>query len=192
MPRAGLTPERVADEALTLLEREGEAALTLSRLAREVGVKPPSLYNHVGGIEDLRRSLRLRGLEELAAAMREAAVGLAGRSALHAAAHAYRRFARRNPGLYRLTLQATVEDDAELQAAGSRATEVASAVLAGYGVHGDDLVHAVRIVRSALHGFVSLECSGGFGLPHDADATFDRLVAYLDAGLRGPGDAAEE
>ena len=34
-------------------------------------------------------------------------------------------------------------------------------------------------LRSALHGFVSLETSGGFGLPVNIDHSFDRLVDAL-------------
>ena len=57
------------------------------------------------------------------------------------------------------------------------------AVLRGYGLQGDDAIHGVRIVRAALHGFVTLEAGGGFGLPLSLDDTFGRLVAVLDQGL---------
>jgi len=38
--------------------------------------------------------------------------------------------------------------------------------------------NAIRFVRAALHGFVSLEApsTGGFALPVDVDRSFDRLV----------------
>jgi hypothetical protein len=49
-------------------------------------------------------------------------------------------------------------------------------VLAGYGLTGADAVHAARALRSALHGFVSLEAAGGFGLPESLDESYDRLV----------------
>jgi len=41
----------------------------------------------------------------------------------------------------------------------------------------------VRIARAGLHGFVSLEAAGGFGLPRDVDRTFDRLIETLHTGL---------
>jgi hypothetical protein len=40
-------------------------------------------------------------------------------------------------------------------------------------------------VRAALHGFVTLESSAGFGLPLSLDESFERLVAMLDRGLSG-------
>jgi hypothetical protein len=57
------------------------------------------------------------------------------------------------------------------------------AVLAGYGLHGDDAVDGARSLRAALHGFVVLETSGAFGLPRDVDRSFDRMVDVLDGAL---------
>ena len=56
-------------------------------------------------------------------------------------------------------------------------------MLRGWSLEGDDAVHAARAFRSALHGFVGLEAAGGFGMPVDLDASFERLVATLAGGL---------
>jgi hypothetical protein len=80
-------------------------------------------------------------------------------------------------------------------AAAGAAVDVVVAVLRGYGLDGEEAIHATRIVRSALHGFAALETDEGFGIPLDLDATFARLVAVLDAGLgrlAKMGDAAAE
>jgi hypothetical protein len=58
-------------------------------------------------------------------------------------------------------------------------------VLGGSGLEGDDVIHAVRALRSAVHGFAALEASGGFGLAVDPDVSFRRLVDALAAGLAG-------
>lgn len=57
------------------------------------------------------------------------------------------------------------------------------AVLRGYELHGEDAIHAVRIVRATLHGFVSLEREGGFAMPIDLEESYRRLVRMLDRGL---------
>ena len=56
---------------------------------------------------------------------------------------------------------------------------VCADVLAGYELRDDDAIDAIRAFRAALHGFVSLEVEGGFGLPVDVDRSFDRLVRGL-------------
>jgi hypothetical protein len=98
-------------------------------------------------------------------------------------AHAQRRFAAEHPGLYAALLRSTEGEDEELRRSGRELVEVVVAVVRGYGLEGDDAVHAVRTLRAAVHGFVSLEAAGGFGLPLATDASFERLVSLLDRGL---------
>ncbi|MDZ7702890.1 MAG: WHG domain-containing protein [Trueperaceae bacterium] len=182
-PRPGLTTERLVDVASTLIEREGPNGLSLARLAKEVGVKTPSLYNHIAGLQGLQRQLRLRGLDTLAETLSRAAMGRAGKEALVAVANAYRDFAKQQPGLYTLTLRSTEENDADIQQAGRRVVEVVLAVLRGYGLEGEDALHATRYLRSTLHGFVSLEIGEGFGLELSPSDTFDCILDALDHSL---------
>jgi AcrR family transcriptional regulator len=184
MPRAGLSPAAVVAAAADLADADGLDAVTLAAVAGAVGVRTPSLYNHVGGLDDVRRGVALTALREIGDALRDAAVGRAGDDALVALAHAYRAYAREHPGRYAATQRAPAADDAELSAAGARAVDALLAVLRGYGLEGDDAIHAARGVRSALHGFVALEAGGGFGIPVDLDESFDRMVAALARGLR--------
>jgi AcrR family transcriptional regulator len=180
MPRAGLDVDSVVGAAAAIADAEGLERLTLSRLADRLGIRPPSLYAHVDGLADLRRRLADRGAGELAAVLRSAVAGRAGRDALVALADAYRAYALTHPGSY-AALQLAPE------VAGSDAArelvEVVIAVLRGYGLDGDDAVHGVRVIRAALHGFVMLESGSGFGMRLDLDESYARLVAALDRGL---------
>lgn len=182
--RAGLNLDKVTDAAVSLIEREGSSGLSLAKLAKELRVKPPSLYNHIGGIADLLRLVRLRGLRELGNDLQRAAVGRSGEGALRAVAHAYRAFALRHPALYTFTLESTERGDEELQQAGHEILEIVLAVLEGYGLKGDDAIHATRIIRSSLHGFLSLETGRGYALEVSTDETFERMLDYLNSGIR--------
>jgi AcrR family transcriptional regulator len=51
--REPLNRERVVRAAVDLADREGIEALSMRRLGQELGVEAMSLYNHVGGKEDL-------------------------------------------------------------------------------------------------------------------------------------------
>jgi len=184
MPRVGLNRERVVAEAARLADAVGYDRLTLASVAEGCGVRLPSLYKHVEGIEDLRRLMAARAVRDLADELARSAMGRSGSGALGAMAERYRDFARRHPGGYAATLRAPDPDDEALRAASASVLEVVFAILAGYGIRGDDAVDATRMVRSALHGFVALEAAGGFGLPHDVDRSFARLIAGLDAALR--------
>ena len=183
MPRAGLDTERVVDAAARIADAEGLDAVTLARVADGLGVRPPSLYNHVDGHGGLLRALAIRGVRELTAALRDAAVGRSGADALTATARAYRAYAHAHPGLYAASVAAPAPDDPEHQAAARETVDVVFAVLRGWSLEGDDAVHAARAFRSAVHGFVLLEAAGGFEIPVDLDDSFDRLVATLAGGL---------
>ncbi len=188
MPRAGLDPNAVTAAAAHLADAEGLEAVTLAGLAKRLNVKPPSLYNHLDGLEGVRRALALKALREISSRMARAAVGLARDDALIAIAAEFRAFAREHPGLYAASLRAADPEDAELAAAGNEVVAVVGAVLAGYGLRGDDALHATRGLRAIIHGFVSLETAGAFGLPLDLDESLRRLLHAFAIGFRSHGD----
>jgi AcrR family transcriptional regulator len=177
--RKGLTPERVADAAAAIADVDGLEALTIAHVAAELGVRAPSLYNHVASRAELLRAVKQRGAAELADTLRDAVVGRSGSDAVRALAHAYRGFARERPGRY-CALNIVTDDTI-----GQEAVDVVVATLRAWDLENDDALHAVRIIRASLHGFVLLETEGGFGAPIDVDESFDRLVATLIAGLGG-------
>lgn len=199
MARAGLDTDGVVAAAARLADAEGLGAVTLTRLARELGVRPPSLYAHVDGLADLRRRLGERGARELAQALGDAAAGRAADDALRAAAHAYLAYGRTHPGSYAASqLARDLKDDEAAQAAVRAAADVVFTILSrGYGLDEQDTVHAARAVRAALHGFLSLEAQSGFAIDLSLEDSFERMIAIFDAGLHatalaGGGAAAAE
>jgi AcrR family transcriptional regulator len=184
MARAGVTRERVALTAAELADEVGLERLTLAAVAQRLGVSGPALYKHVAGLDALRRDIAVLALRELTAALSAATIGRAGTDALRGLAGAYRDYARAHPGRLAASLRAPAPGDEEHDATSDAALAVLVAVLRGYGVADADLIDALRTVRAALHGFSAVEAAGGFGLPHDVDATYARYVDTLDAGLR--------
>jgi AcrR family transcriptional regulator len=189
MARRGLDTEQVLDEAVRLADADGLEAVTLARLAGRLGVRPPSLYNHVDGRAALLRLITLRGLDELTEAIATAAAGLAGEDALRATAHAYRAYAHEHPGIYEATLAPSRREDPEMLAASGRLLELLAAIMRGWQLEDDRAIDAIRAVRSALHGFVALERSGGFAMARARDASFEALLEILVAGLASGASA---
>lgn len=181
---AGITRERVVAVAADLADAVGLEALTLAQVAAQLGVRLPSLYNHVDGLAGLRRALAVLALRELGERMRDAAVGKSGDAAVLAIAQVYRGYVLAHPGRYAASVQAPDPADAELQELARALVGVALAVLEPYGLSGDEAIHAVRGLRSIIHGFVSLEQAGGFGLALDCDESFMRLLRAYIVGLR--------
>jgi AcrR family transcriptional regulator len=186
-PRAGLDKAGVVRAAAELVNAEGLEALSITRLAAKLGVQAPSIYNHVGGLPDLRRELALAGHRLLGERTAEAAIGRTGPQALLAVAETYRAFIKENPGVYAAGLRAsgTMEpEDEELRAAEERVLRIVMAIVKSFSLEGEDGLHAARGLRSLVHGFATLEISGGFGLPLDLDESFNRLVQMLILGMQ--------
>ena len=187
-PRPALTADRVIDVAADLADRDGYVNLTLGKVAAALGVRTPSLYNHLDGLDDLRRRLAVRALTMLGDALQRAAVGRTSEDAVRSIAVAYRRFAHAHPGLYATTVPTTEGADEAIQQAGDATLRTVLAAISGYGLREEEAIHATRSVRSAVHGFVALELAGGFGLPQDVDASFEWLTELLATGLRARAD----
>jgi AcrR family transcriptional regulator len=188
VPRAGLNRATVVEAAGALADEGGLEELSLVDLAERLGIRKPSLYNHVAGIGDIRRELALVGLRELGRSLMRAAAAKTGDEGLFALAQAYRTFVKQRPGLYGATVRSYRlydPDDAELAAAESEALEPVLTVLASRGIRGgEEAIHAARGLRSVAHGFATLEEAGGFGMAVDQDESFRRLVRAFAAGLR--------
>lgn len=182
MSRQRLDTEQVLQAALALAD-EGLDQATFARLAQVLGVRAPSLYNHVNGRAALLRLITLRGLDDLADAIATAAAGRSGEDGVRAVAHAYRDYARAHPGAYEATLAAPDPADAELRAAAERLLELLGAILRAWKLDDEQTIDAIRVLRSGLHGFVALERGGAFAMARDVDASFEGLVDTVVAGL---------
>ena len=179
MPRAGLTTLRVVQEAEDVADEVGLNNLTLAAIAPRLGVQMPSLYKHVAGMGALQRLVSIRAKNELADVFARAAAGKAGAQALTAMFRACRTWAKDHPGRYAATVRAPAVTDDEGIEAGNAVLEIVLAGLAGYHLVGDDAIDAVRALRATLHGFITLDQAGGFGLPADVDRSFDRIIFSL-------------
>lgn len=183
MAKQRIDLDRVVTQAVEVVDATGPQDLTLARVADELGVQSSALYNHVDGLDGLRHAVALRSAENLADALRDAAVGRAGADAVRAVAGAYRLFATAHPGQYASTVVPPFGTPAA-PAAQKTILDVLARILETDGVTGDATVHMARIVRSAIHGFVSLEASNAFTSPQDTDDSFAELLEFVVRGLR--------
>ncbi len=176
MPRAGLTRDRVAEEAAVLADEVGLAKLNLTALADRLGVRQPSLYKHIDSLAGLHRDIAVHAKRELGQVLARASVGRSGPDAISAMSYAYRDWALRHPARYAASNLMPAPGDIEDEAVSVSAIQVIADVLTAYHLEGDDAVDAIRAFRSTLHGFVSYETAGAFRWSADVNRSFERLV----------------
>lgn len=187
MARAGLDTQTLVLAAADLADEHGIEEVTLAALAAKLGVRSPSLYNHINGLSGLRTLLAIYGQEQLYKVISEATEGLSGAAAVHAMSKAYIGFTRVHPGLYQTTLKAPEQGNIALEAASEKILSLVIRVLSGFGLDEEGNLHAVRGLRSILHGLSTLEHQGGFGMPLDLNVTLTRLINAYIAGIRCMG-----
>lgn len=185
MPRAGLTGDEVVASAAGLADEIGFQAVTMGLLAGRLGVRAPSLYKHVDGLADVQHRLATLAMTELGEVIRDAVQGKAGCDALAALLTALRGYVAAHPGRYMATTGAEIGGpDDPLKIAGARVIGSIAAVLRGYGIAEDEMTHAIRTIRSTMHGFAILEASHGFQWDADPDESFEWMIHFIDRGLR--------
>jgi AcrR family transcriptional regulator len=181
--RAGVSHAGLIQQAADLADREGVAAVTLSRLAAMSGVRTPTVSHHVGNLRLLRSATALLASEELAEAMLRACADRRGADAVRSMYRAYRSFVHAYPGRYAMSLEAPNQADARRMASISRIGEIFVNVFGQIGLRGEDAMRAGRLLRSAVHGYVTLELSAAWQTPLDDEATFNWLLEVIISGL---------
>lgn len=183
--------------ALGQLEAGTVDGVSLSGIARELGLTSPAMYRYVASRDDLVSQLLADALEDLTAAMESGVARTRSpRAALAAAAGAYRAWALANPVRYQLCMSAPArgyQPPDEVVERGYRSLGVLVTAIARLLA----LQPTSAPVRSAavrgwarLHGLVSLELAGHLGvLGSSPDALFDREIeSFANELLRRSGD----
>jgi len=185
VPRAGLSPAAVTEAGAALADEIGFDQISMGQVAERLGIKTPSLYNHVGNLADLIHRIAVQAATELGDALRDAIQGRAGSDALVAAASAMRSYVKLHPGRYAAGNHVRPGGiDDPLSPAINRMLAPLAAVLRGYELPPGQEIHALRLLRSWLHGFAILEVEGGFRFDTDIDESFLWSVSLIDRGLQ--------
>nr|WP_062339425.1 TetR/AcrR family transcriptional regulator [Herbidospora sakaeratensis] len=179
-----LTAASIVEAAADLADATGFDSVTLSAVARRLGVRSPSLYSHVQDRDALLEGVTVLALTELASRVSVAVAGRAGRSALEALADAHRDYARESPGRWD-ALQRPVGEEAARSAGARDIVALTAAVLRGYPLPESEHVHAVRFIGSTVNGYLRIERNGGFAHSRPSAAvSWHRIIDALDAALR--------
>lgn len=184
MARAGLSLEQIIQTAVELADQDGADAVTLANIARKLSVRPPSLFNHIKGLTQVKRELTLYGLRKLYETLQNTSYEKSGDAAILAMAEAYLQFTFDHPGLYEFTISVPQEQDTEIELVANKIVQLIIAAMSEYQLSEDDSIHAVRGLRSILHGFSSLQQKGGFGLPQKLEESLQLVVKAYLTGLK--------
>ena len=176
--------EEIVEAAAHVSDREGYDKLTLSAVAAELNIKPPSLYNHVGGLDVLRARLAELAYRQMIYKCALATAGLSGKAAVLTMARELRHFAKARPGLYAASVHLPAAPDEALLAQMNAMMELTISLFADYRLSPTNIIHTVRGLRSLMHGFIALEAVESFRLNVDVSKSYTRSIECFLDGLK--------
>jgi AcrR family transcriptional regulator len=165
--------QQIVEAARRLLEEQGPAALSMRNVAAEIGIRAPSLYEHVTDKRALESAIIADALNEQAIAQTAFLESYEGDDPLMGVATNYREWAQAHPHLYQLIFARDLDrsDPAVAEA------ELAAAVPLRSLTGGD--VSASRAIWSFAHGMVSFELAHRFPPDTDVDELWRRGIEAL-------------
>jgi AcrR family transcriptional regulator len=170
-PGPSLTPRDVARKGAELVEEHGASALTLSRVAKALGVQTPSLYHHVAGSSGLHAAVAFEGWRLLNDRMPPLEGSVS--DILRTWAFNYRDFALEHRGLYEIMAVTPLDWNDPLLV--EMSTDFMGA-LAKSEIDAEDLIHLLRSLRAAVQGYLTLEMTGQFCYETGGTSSFDWMI----------------
>lgn len=177
--------EQLIQTAWEMVEAEGSESLSLGKLAAKLGIKAPSLYNHIQNKAALIRAVNETTQRRLFAELDAIAPVDDPQGQLLAIAHAYRAFALAHPVTYTLafsTMDADARPDPDVQ---ERDALLLQAIIIRLIPDKAQSLAMLRGLWALIHGFVMLEIHAQFRRGGSLDEAF---TASVQAFIRGIGD----
>ncbi|GCD95922.1 TetR/AcrR family transcriptional regulator [Embleya hyalina] len=187
----------ILDVAGRMAEAEGWQAVTIRRIAAEIGYSAPVIYQHFANKEAVLRKLLERANADLLARMRSAVADEPAARGPHLAAAAYLEFARSQPGPYQLVSggAGTGVDAATRRAAAAEVLAFTRRVVHAWAADSAagpvDLDDACDLLWGTLHGLAgigSIEDVGFDRALHLAEQAVSALLGYWSARPAPPAD----
>lgn len=177
--------DRLCQAAAQLYVDEGPAAVSMRRIAAELGCGTMTAYRYFASKEQIITAVRTRGLHRFSETLEHAlATPGDGHARSRAVRDAYIDFARANTATYRLMFEypEANRDDAAYRDAHARMWRTIAAhveVMIAEGVLKADAPILGHQIWAALHGAVMLEIAGMLPVGFDAASLHTRTAGTL-------------
>lgn len=184
MSRVGLERNKIIAHAAQMANETGLDQVSLKVLAQELGVKSPSLYNHIKGLEDLKRGIMLYGWRQMTERIGTSVIGVSGHEAIRNICYAFYEYATENPGIFNAMLWYNKYEDEETNDVTGELFGVLFEITASLHISEENCNHFIRTLRGLLQGFSMLVINGAFGNPVSIAESFEISVKVMIEGMK--------
>jgi AcrR family transcriptional regulator len=178
----------VVEVAEKIVDSDGWQQLTMTSLAAKLGVRGPSLYNHVESIEALLAEVQIRALAALSNRLQLASMGKVRADCIRAMAAAQRAYATEHRGLYELAMSQAIDLEG-MATASVPAGEALSAAIRSFGLQEVTMELGLSCL-APLHGVITLDRTRL--MPEvNTDLVYERVVRAVILMLETEGSASD-
>lgn len=184
MAKKGLHKAMIIEAAARLANETGIEHISLKQLAEHLHIQSPSLYNHLSGLEELKRQLMIYGWTQLEYQILQSVNKTQGYDALEAIGYTFYRYACANPGVFDAMVWYNRFQDQEMENVTQKLFSTISDITRSLGWSDDYSSHIVRTFRAFLEGFSLLVNHRAFGHPVPLEESFQLSIKILIAGMK--------
>lgn len=183
MPRTGLSKEEIIEKAAMLANEKGLSYLTVTSLAEHLGIKKPSLYNHMKTIDDIHKGIMIYGWKRVSEGIVQEITSDDAKENLRLYGKKFYKFAMENPGVFEAMLWYNKYSGDALMDATEGLYKFFFAQTDSLGIDRTTANHLMRTYRSFLEGFIMLQIHNSFGNPISIKKSFDVSMNVLISGM---------
>ena len=175
-----VTKAEVIKTASDMADRNGLHNVSLKAIAENLGIRTPSLYNHIGSLDELLREIAHSGMRTMNEKMIRAAIGKTGDSALKLVAVEYLNYMIEHPGVYEIIQWANWNGTEETAAINNEYISLLNAFIIPYNLEIESSREVLNMITGFIHGYTTLQLRYAFSNPervqHELYNAMDTLL----------------
>ena len=177
-----VTKAAVIQTASDIADKDGLNNVSLKVVAEKLNIRTPSLYNHIGSLDDLLREVAHSGMRAMNERMVQAAIGNIGDVAIKAVSIEYLNYMIEHPGVYETIQWATWHGTEETGTIFGNYISLLSTLIRSCNFNPDSTSEILNLLTGILHGYTTLQLRYAFENP---DEVRKALVNAVDTVLLG-------
>lgn len=183
-----VTKEAVILAVSEIADTEGLSGVSLKAVAEKLGIRTPSLYNHIDSLDDLLRETAHKGMNTMNEKMMHAVIGASGDTAIKALSIAYFNYVIAHPGIYEIIQWAHWHSSSETEAIFGNYKALLMKLISSCNMNKDENDEILSLLISVLHGYSSMELGKALTDPEGAIKGLINSVDIVLVGLHSKYD----
>lgn len=177
-----ISKEKVIQITSDLVDKEGLNNVSLKTVAEKLGIRTPSLYNHITSFDNLLREVAHNGMRAMNEQMTQAVIGNSGVIAIKIASGAYFKYMIAHPGVYETIQWATWHGNNETSEIFDNYKSLLLKLLYSCNLKQEKTKEILDLLIGVLHGYTTMQLGKAFSKPEE---TTNGLLEAIDTVFLG-------